>query len=185
MKHHLYDKEQYIVSLISKDIREATKQIYGVYAGYVTGVCARFLSDDDDIKDVAQESFVRIFSKLKTFRYLGRGSLIAWLNRITVNCALNYLRYNSKLRFTDYPDILPDIAEAPPDTESLTAEEITSLIRKLPDGYRRVFNLYAIEGKSHKEIGRLLGIKENSSASQYLRAKTMLAMKIKEYLKQK
>ena len=75
--------------------------------------------------------------------------------------------------------------EDPPDAESLTGDELTALIRTLPDGYRTVFNLYAIEGKRHKEIAGLLGIKENSSASQYLRAKALLAAKIKEYLNTK
>ena len=75
--------------------------------------------------------------------------------------------------------------EDPPDAESLTGDELAALIRTLPDGYRTVFNLYAIEGKRHKEIAGLLGIKENSSASQYLRAKALLAAKIKEYLNTK
>lgn len=182
MKHHL-DKERKIVSLISKNKQEATKEIYGAYAGYIAGICARFLSYDDDIKDMTQEIFIRIFTSLKSFKYSGEGSLGAWIKRISVNYILNYLRDNNRIRFVYSSESIPEITEDPPDTDKLSAEEIISLLHELPDGYRTVFNLYAIEGKPHKEIAELLGIKENSSASQYLRAKAMLAKKIKEYLK--
>ena len=179
------DKERDIADLISTDRNSATKEIYSAYAGYVAGICARYLSSDDDIKDVVQDSFVKIFISVGSFRYSGAGSLTAWIGRLTVNCALNYLRDNKRLRFAYAADEIPDIADEPPDVDSLSANELASLIRELPDGYRTVFNLYAIEGKKHKEIAKLLGIKENSSASQYLRAKTLLAAKIKQYLNTK
>ncbi len=179
------DKEHDIAILIKKDKELATKEIYSVYAGYVVGICARYLSSDDDIKDVAQDSFVKIFISVGSFRYSGAGSLTAWIGSVTVNWALNYLRHNNRLRFASPHFEIPDITDDPPDAECLSSDELAALIRDLPDGYRTVFNLYAIEGKKHKEIARLLGIKENSSASQYLRAKTILAMKIKEYLNNK
>ncbi len=179
------DKEQDIALLIKKDKDLATKEIYSVYAGYVVGICARYLSSDDDIKDVAQDSFVKIFISVGAFRYSGAGSLTAWIGRVTVNCALNYLRDNNRLRFAFNQLEIPDVADDPPDADYLSSDELASLIRELPDGYRTVFNLYAIEGKKHKEIAKLLGIKENSSASQYLRAKTLLAEKIKDYLNNK
>ncbi len=179
------DKEHDLAFLIKKDKDLATKEIYSVYAGYVVGICARYLSADDDIKDVAQDSFVKIFISVGSFRYSGAGSLTAWIGRVTVNCALNYLRDNNRLRFASTQVEIPDLEDEPPDPESLSAEELAELIRELPDGYRTVFNLYAIEGKKHKEIAKLLGIKENSSASQYLRAKAILAMKIKDYLNNK
>ena len=179
------DKEQYIAALVRKDKKSATKEIYSVYAGYVAGICARYLSSDDDIKDVAQDSFVKIFVSISSFNYSGAGSLTAWIGRLTVNCALNYLRDNNRLRFASSAYEIPDIADEPPDVDGLSADELASLIRELPDGYRTVFNLYAIEGKRHKEIATLLGIKENSSASQYLRAKALLAGRIKEYIKNK
>ena len=179
------DRERQIAILINKNKQLAISEIYSVYAGYVTGICARYLSCDDDIKDVVQESFVKIFVSVKSFTYSGAGSLTAWIGRVSVNCALNYLRDHSRIQFASSADEIPDIMEDPPDTDSLSANELFALIRELPDGYRTVFNLYAIEGKRHKEIAEILGIKENSSASQYLRAKTLLAMKIKEYLNRK
>ncbi|MDE6636856.1 MAG: sigma-70 family RNA polymerase sigma factor [Muribaculaceae bacterium] len=179
------DKERDIAFLIKKNKELATKEIYSVYAGYVVGICSRYLSSDDDIKDVAQDSFVKIFISVGSFRYSGAGSLTSWIGRVTVNCALNYLRDNNRLRFTSTQFEIPDLEEEPPDTECLSSDELAALIRALPDGYRTVFNLYAIEGKKHKEIAKILGIKENSSASQYLRAKAILAMKIKEYINNK
>ena len=179
------DKERDIADLVRKNKDSATKEIYSAYGGYVAGICARYLSSDDDIKDVAQDSFVRILISIGKFRYTGAGSLTAWIGKLTVNCALNYLRDNNRLRFASSLYEIPDIADEPPDVDSLSANELATLIRELPDGYRTVFNLYAIEGKRHKEIAKLLGIKENSSASQYLRAKALLAMKIKEYIKSK
>lgn len=179
------DKERYIADLIRKDKDSATRAIYSAYAGYVAGICARYLSSEDDIKDVAQDSFVKIFVSVGSFRYSGAGSLTGWIGRVTVNCALNYLRDNNRLRFASTQCEISDISEEPPDAERLSPDEIAAMIRELPDGYRTVFNLYAIEGKKHKEIARLLGIKENSSASQYLRAKALLAAKIKQYLSAK
>lgn len=180
-----HDNEPFIVSLLKNNKERATKEIFSTYSGLVSGICARFLSDDDDIKDVAQESFVKIFTSLGSFSYSGEGSLTAWIRRVTVNRALNYLRDNNRIHFSANLDEVADVAIEPPDTEALTADEIAGLIRGLPDGYRTVFNLYAIEGKTHKEIARLLGIKENSSASQYLRARALLAIRIKDYLKRK
>ncbi len=179
------DKERDVAILIKKNRQMAANEIYSVYAGYVAGICARYLSSDDDIKDVAQDSFVKIFISIGGFRYSGAGSLTAWIGRVTVNCALNYLRDNNRLRFASNQLDIPDLADEPPDAEALSADELAALIRALPDGYRTVFNLYAIEGKKHKEIAKMLGIKENSSASQYLRAKSLLAEKIKEYLNDK
>lgn len=180
-----HDNERFIVSLLKNDKERATKEIFSTYSGLVAGICARFLSDDDDIKDVAQESFVKIFTSCGSFSYSGEGSLTAWIRKVTINRALNYLRDNKRIQFAANIDEIPDVAIEPPDTETLTSDEIATLIRALPDGYRTVFNLYAIEGKSHKEIAKLLGIKENSSASQYLRAKALLALRIKDYLKRK
>ena len=179
------DKERNMADLIRKDKDLATKEIYSAYAGYVAGICARYLSSGDDIKDVVQDSFVKIFISIGKFRYAGAGSLTAWIGKLTVNCVLNYLRDYNRLRITSSAYEIPDMADEPPDVDRLSANELSTLIRELPDGYRTVFNLYAIEGKKHKEIAVLLGIKENSSASQYLRAKALLAGKIKEYINKK
>lgn len=179
------DKELWIANLMAASDKRAPKEIYDAYAGYLTGVCARYLSDSDDLKDVVQESFINIFSALRSFNYSGAGSLKAWITRIAVNRALKYLRDNNRFVFVAISDRDAEMPDDEPDIESLTCQEITALIRELPPGYRVVFNLHVMEGKSHKEIADILNIKENSSASQFHRAKAMLALKVSELIKLK
>lgn len=158
------------------------KMLYDRYAGYLTAVCARYIVDDDDVKDILQESFIKIFGSLDRFSWRGAGSLKAWMTRIVVNDSLKFLR---KKRTVPLPETLQDIPEEEPAFEEVPLPVIQDLIRKLPDGYRTVFNLFVFEEKSHKEIASMLGIKENSSASQLFHAKALLSRGIKEYIKLK
>ena len=103
-----------------------------------------------------------------------------WMTKITLNETLTFIKNNSRLRFVELKQEEIDKIEEP-NTEGIPPAVIHSMIRELPDGYRTIFNLYVIEGKSHKEIAELLGIKPDSSASQLHRAKAMLAEKIKKY----
>lgn len=166
--------------------RTAMQEAYGLYSGYLYALCSRYIPDKDTAKDILQDSFVKIFSSADSFRYRGEGSLKAWMSRITVNEALKHLRKNVRKEIAvdtaRLPDT-PDDNDENPDTEDIPAAVIHDMIGKLPDGYRTIFNLYVFEDKSHKEIAGLLGIKENSSASQLHRAKAMLARWIEEYRK--
>lgn len=182
---NLNDREQRIIALSDNHDSRMARELYDAYAGYLTGVCARYLSHEDDLKDVVQESFISILSSFSSFRYSGKGSLRAWITKIAVNRSLKYLRDHNRFSFVPISNREEDIPDSEPDTGMLTQNEILSLIRELPPGYRAVFNLYVFEEKSHKEIAKLLNIKENSSASQLHRAKAILAAKINEYLKQK
>ena len=160
--------EKALLEAFNRGEASAIDRLFCTYAGYLSGVGARYV-DDEDLKDVLQESFIKIFTHRMT--------------RSVVNEALLTL-----LRRKASPEVLfdkepPEVADEAPDTEGLTPETLVKLIRKLPEGYRQVLNLFAIEGKSHKEIGQLLGIKPDSSASQFHRAKSMLARLIKEYKK--
>lgn len=178
------DKEQDIVNLFRRGEASAMDRLYAQYADYLTGVCYRYITNDDDLKDVLQESFIKIFTQINSFEYRGRGSLLAWMSRIVVNESLQQLRRqkNDPLALDTE---LPDLPDEDPDTENLTPEVMARLLRKLPEGYRTVLNLYVIEGKSHKEIAELLHIKPDSSASQLHRAKNMLAQLIKEFNRSK
>lgn len=173
------DEEKNIIEAFRRGDAMAMDRLYTCYARYLTSVCARYLSDDDDLKDVLQESFIKIFSQINTFEYRGRGSLKAWVSRITVNECFMFLRNTRKDRFCVTDTDLPDLPDEEPDTEGLDMDTMTSLIQRLPEGYRLVLNLFVLEGKSHKEIGEILGIKPDSSASQLHRAKNMLAQMIK------
>ena len=174
------DNEQHILDLFRRGDSSAMDVLYACYADYLTGVCYRYITNDEDLKDVLQESFIKIFTQISSFEYRGSGSLQAWMTRIAVNESLQLLRRrkNDPLLFDTE---LPDLPDEDPDTDELTPEVLVRLLRKLPEGYRTVLNLYVIEGKSHKEIAELLHIKPDSSASQLHRAKNMLAHFINEY----
>lgn len=162
--------------------REAMHTVYRTYVRYLTATAARYLPDDEDVKDVLQNAFMKIFSSISSFTYSGVGSLRAWMTRIVVNEALKWLARGHRLELVEIDDIAHDSADDDDvDTDEISVQELHRLIRDLPDGYRAVFNLYVIEGRSHKEIAQLLGIKPDSSASQFHRAKAMLADRIKKY----
>lgn len=175
------DKEQQVLSLFEKGDSSAMDKLYLEYADYLTGVCGRYISDEDTLKDVLQESFIKIFTKISRFEYRGKGSLKAWMTQIVVNEALMQLRSNEHLHVPLYDSDLADFPDEEPDTESLDTKTLYSFIRQLPAGYRTVFNLFVIEGKSHKEIAEILHIQPGTSASQFLRAKKMLAEMIQTY----
>jgi RNA polymerase sigma-70 factor (ECF subfamily) len=159
--------------------RAAQRELYDRYAGYAMATCLRYIADRDAVKDVMQDAFVKVFTSLSQFDYRGEGSLKAWVTRIAANESLNYVRRNERLAFTDNVPDVPDDEE--PDIGEVPMQVLLRMIGDLPAGYRAVFNLFVFEGMSHKDIARALGIKESSSASQYLRAKRQLAKEINEY----
>ena len=143
----------------------------------------RYVPDRDDLNDVIQDSFVKILSSVNRFEYRGEGSLKGWILRIVSNEAINFIKQKTKFSFVDeFPD---EIEEQNPDVDKVPPQVLNQMISELPDGYRMVLNLYVFEQKSHKEIAEMLDIKESTSASQYLRAKKLLASKINNYLKKK
>ena len=158
------------------------RSFYERYAGYLTAVCSRYVVDRTNVKDILQEAFIKVFQSLDRFEYRGEGSVKAWITRIVVNDSLKYLRTSSRLNFVDD---LPDISEDDePTLPQIPPAVVQEMIKALPDGYRTVFNLFVFEKKSHREIASLLGIKEDSSASQFFRARAMLARNIKNYIKE-
>ncbi len=160
----------------------ATEWIYRKHVRYLSALCSRYITEDEDIKDVLQESFIKIFTSLDSFKYRGEGALKAWMAKITLNETLKFVRNNSRLPIDSIDDKDTNIADGDSmETEDIPTDVLHQFIRELPDGYRTVFNLYVIDDKSHKEIAQLLGIKENTSASQLHKAKSMLAQKIKHY----
>lgn len=174
------DKEQQIVEAFRREDTSAMDGLFMLFSGYLMGVGARYIADDDEVKDVLQEAFIKIFTQFHSFQYRGKGSLKAWVTRIMVNECLIELRQKQKTNVVNNEEV-PDLPDEEPDTESLDGNVLMEMIRRLPEGYRQVLNLYVIEGLSHKEIGQILHIKPDSSASQLHRAKTMLAKMIKDY----
>lgn len=175
------DKEQHILSLFQKGQGKAMDKLYMEYADYLTGVCARYISDEDTLKDVLQESFIKVFTQIHQFEYRGKGSLKAWLTKIVVNESLTYLRTRTDFYVSLHESDLVDFPDEEPDVEGLDTNILFSFIQQLPPGYRAVFNLFVIEEKSHKEIAEILHIQPGTSASQFARAKNMLAEMIQKY----
>lgn len=155
--------------------------IYKQYVRYLSAVCSRYIVNDEDVKDVMQESFLKIFSSIESFKYQGEGSLKAWMSRIVLNESLIWLKRDHHLELKEFGNDDFDIPDEDPDAEGVPSDVIYQMIRSLPDGYRAVFNLYVIEDKSHREIAEMLGIKESTSASQLYHAKAMLAEKITQF----
>ena len=178
------DKEQELLEKIIYGDISAMRDFYNNYSGYFTTVCSRYISNRDDIKDVLQESFIKIFKSITGFEYKGTGSLRAWSTRIVVNESLKFHKKSEKLNIVNSPAWnLPDIVEEEEeaDFDETPTSVILEMIRSLPIGYRTVFNLYVFEKKTHKEIASILNITENTSASQLHRAKSLLAKQISGY----
>lgn len=180
IKTQILDEEVLVQRVLQKD-SEALKELYIHYSGYLTAVCSRYIINREDVRDILQESFIKIFTQIDKFTYRGVGSLKAWTTRIVVNESLKHIKQVEKISFITPTWDLPDTSEdVTPFMENVPIATIHELIRQLPTGYRTVFNLYVFEGKSHKEIADLLQIGESASASQLHRAKAMLAREIKE-----
>lgn len=181
MKIFGIDKERRLLKMFDSGDAAAMDTLYAEYAGYLTGVAYRYVGNDDDLKDVLQESFIKIFTQIGRFQYRGKGSLKAWLTRVVVNESLMYLRRSAQTLEVSIRIEPPDMADDPPDESLPDADTLASMIARLPAGYRTVFNLYAIEGLSHKQIAHQLAITPGTSASQYHKARMLLGRMIKKY----
>lgn len=186
-------EEQKLSILCKKGDSNARKILYETYAGYMLGICIRYVGDKHVAQDLLHDGFLKIFASFEKFTWRGNGSLKAWMSRIMVNMAIEHLRRerNGRLVFEESSgnisgreEKLGLYVEPQADKMSLIPESvIMKFISELPQGYRTVFNLFVFEEKSHKEIASMLGINERSSSSQLLRAKSALARRINEYIK--
>lgn len=152
------------------------KLLYNMYAGKMLSVCMRYINDKSEAEDVLQEGFIKIFAHIIHFR--GDGSFEGWMRRIFVNTALSVLR-TKQLKFVDSIDHHLNFTSVEPSVfDKIGSQEIFELVRSLPNGYRVVFNLFAIEGYSHKEIADMLNITESTSRTQFLKARNVLKEKL-------
>jgi RNA polymerase sigma-70 factor (ECF subfamily) len=165
-------EEQMLTGTI-KNNAAAQEAFYNRFSPRMLGVCYRFAKNREDAEDMLQEGFIKIFTQLHQYR--NEGALEGWIRRIIVHTCINILKKNKK--FADSVDIIhANSIHIKEDfiPSIMQAKQVVECIRILPLGYRTVLNLYAIEGFSHGEIGRLLDIEESTSRSQYTRAKAML-----------
>ena len=159
--------------------RLSQKALYDALSRKMFAVCLRYMGDRDAAEDVLQDGFVTLFSKLDSFS--GAGSFEGWARKIFVNTALMSLRRKDVLRNTEEVDAAFGLSEeSPTPVQQIGYRELMKLVSELPPGFRTVFNMYVIEGYSHKEIAEALGVTEVTSRSQLQRARTLLQDKIKE-----
>lgn len=172
LKNEINTQFNQLIEDCLKNNREAQYVLYQKLSGKMFAVCFRYAKDRESAEDILQEGFVKMFNSLEKFR--GEGSFEGWVRRIMVNTAIEYYRKNIKM----YPIVT--IEEKIVETEyqsvadDLEVEDVLKMINKLSPGYKTVFNLYAVEGYSHKEIAEMLNISEGTSKSQLARARYIL-----------
>jgi len=183
------NSEEQIIKGCIDGKRKAYSQLFRIYAPVMLGVCLRYCKNRIDAEDVMQDGFIKVFSSIGKFR--SEGSFEGWIKRIMINSAIDNYQANLKHAFhedVDEMDQLLEIGENPsadddlPEELKIPHQKLMEMIQELPDGYRVVFNLYAIENFNHKEIASLLGITENTSKTQLLKARKALRKKIEALL---
>ncbi|MDZ7933411.1 MAG: sigma-70 family RNA polymerase sigma factor [Emticicia sp.] len=157
--------------------RTAQKALYNRYLGTLYRLSLRYVRDVSDAEDCTSESFVKIFEKIQTFDYKEINSFEVWMKQIVINQSLMCLRKRNSFVMLDISEII-ELGNDVYLDENLDAKQILELIKDLPDGYRTVFNLYAIEGFTHIEIAKMLGISENTSKTQLHKARLLLQKKL-------
>lgn len=171
---------QQMIELCKENDRKAQRGLFDFLAPKMYPVCIRYVGDRDTAQDILQDGFITLFSKLDS--YSGEGSFEGWARKIFVNTALMYLRKTDALKLsTDISEARSLSSDTPTALQHIGYKDLMQLIAELPPGFRTVFNLYVVEGYSHKEIAEELGISENTSRSQLQRARKLLQDKIKEW----
>ena len=174
--------EQELARRCSQGNRLAEDELYKRYAARVYTLCRRYLGDDEEAKDLMQESLIQALEKIQAFNG-NKGSLYGWISRIAINKALNQIRrkrWRTVSLDTWIQDTIPEPTDA--EMESIPEEKLLEWISKLPDLRRAVFNLYCLDGYSHQEIARMLGISEKGSAGVLAKARKQLKEAIRRYL---
>ncbi|MCR8561870.1 RNA polymerase sigma factor [Mucilaginibacter sp. BJC16-A38] len=153
--------------------RKAQELLYKQFASKMMGVCLRYATDRMEAEDMLQNGFIKVFQRMEDYR--GDGSFEGWIRRIMVHSSIEYYRkYHKMVQLVDIEDASGHTAVDALATSKLAAVDLMALVQQLAPGYRIVFNLYAIEGYSHREIAGMIGISEGASKSQLSRARTVL-----------
>lgn len=171
------DLKTILEGCIKKD-RAAQAGLYKLLAPKLLGLCIRYLQDREEAEDAMQDSFVKIFTNITSFK--GNGSFEGWARRIAVNTALTALKARNKLSFERHTEDMEDIGIPEEEPVTLSSADIMDCMKALPVGYRTIINLFLVEEFSHKEIAEKLAITESTSRSQYTRARQALMKLIKE-----
>jgi len=174
----LADISDKIIAGCKKGDGHSQEELYRLLAPGMYGLCLKYAGDRDDAKDILQEGFIKVFRKIE--QYGGKGSFEGWVRRIMINTALEKYRSTSMIYPLDERMNTIEENEHTNVLDHLSVEDLLSLVQQLTPQYRMVFNLYAIEGYTHKEISEMMGITEGTSKSNLSRARTILQQKIRE-----
>lgn len=163
-----------------KNRRKAQIELYKQYAPMLLAICSRYVADKSEAEDILQEAFLKILKSIK--EYSGKGHFENWMKKIVVNTAITHFHREKKHYYHEEIESINDYElqyNLSPDKE-FEAQELQQLLERMPEGYRIIFNLYAIEGFKHKEIAAQLKIEESTSKTQYLRARNWLIKEMKK-----
>lgn len=175
--------ERDLIEQSLKGDRTSQRDLFDMYSAKMMAVCTRYARHTAEAEDMFQEGFIKVFANLSKFN--GNGSFEGWVRRIMINTSLKSVNKkafkNESIGIEDYQE--KDSKVAPDIFSKLSVDDLMRLIETLPDGYKHVFNLHAIEGYNHSEISQALGIEESTSRSQLVKARRMLQRKIKDLQK--
>ncbi len=184
-KDNLANEQELISACIDNNPR-AQKLLFEMYAGKMLGVCSRYCPNLEDAKDALHEGFIKIFKQIDKFN--GNSKLQTWMTRIMIFTAIDHFKRSIKFNYYEndediYKATNKEISEEVEyDDEKVNINDLYAVINELPQGYKMVFNLYAIDGFTHKQIAEKLGISEGTSKSQLARARKLLQTLVKEKL---
>jgi RNA polymerase sigma-70 factor (ECF subfamily) len=171
---NLHQEENEIIQLAVASNRQAQQKIYSQFSAKMLSVCRQYIKDIHQAEDIMITAFMKVFVNLKNFQH--NGSFEGWIRRIMVNECISFIRVQKKIKYIEDEDFFEESFN---DIESqFSLDDIQFLIDNLPDGYKMVFNLFAIEGYKHHEIATMLGINEGTSKSQLSHARKMLQRQI-------
>jgi len=173
----LHQQEKQLIMLAVENNRHAQQQIYAKFSSKMLSVCRQYIKDIHHAEDVMITGFMKVFTNLKNFEH--KGSFEGWVRRIMIFECIDFLRVKKNIfNHQDIEDVVVSENEMVYEMEDFSVDDIQNLIDNLPDGYRIVFNLYAIEGYKHQEIAQMLKISEGTSKSQLSHARKVLQQQL-------
>lgn len=172
----LHKNYKLLIAKVAKGNRRGQQELFELFAPKMLSICRQYVKNNDVAEEVMLTGFLKVFTRLESFK--GEGSFEGWIRRIMVNESISQLRRDKKLFFKDETEIENSIEHVTYIESELEVEEIQKMIDSLPDGYKTVFVLYAVEGYKHGEIAELLQISESTSKSQLFKARKMLQAKV-------
>ena len=186
MRRSFLTEQELALGCVRND-RDAQGELYARYSSRLYAICLRYIEDREEARDLMHDCMIKAMDNFKSFRYVSEGSLYAWLSRITVNMAINRLKESSRFRQIPFELVGGDELEnaLEPDAESVRKIPdgvLDKLIAELPPVRRTVFNMYCIDGYSHHDIARALGITEKTSTSVLAKARASLKKALMNYI---